>query len=52
MGPEGRMRHGLRLLAMNYQWARSLGAAEMKRRYRLTRALSEHGCHGPPVRRL
>ncbi len=52
MKPEERFRHGMEICEMNFQWARALGDAEMRRRYRIKRALDDHGCYGPPVPRL
>jgi hypothetical protein len=51
LGTEGRFRVAMEILEMNFEWARALGEAEMKRRYRIARALDEHGCYGPPLSR-
>lgn len=51
LGPEGRFRVGIETTEMNFEWAKSLGAEEMARRYRIARALDDHGCYGPPVPR-
>lgn len=52
LGEAGRFRVGLEICEMNMEAARALGEGEMKRRYRIARALDEHGCYGPPVPRL
>lgn len=51
LGPEGRFRLGIELSEMNLEWAATLGPEEMERRYRIARALDDHGCYGPPVPR-
>jgi len=51
LGPEGRLRVGFEIIEENFEWARALGEEEMARRYRISRALDEHGCYGPPFPR-
>jgi hypothetical protein len=52
LGPDGRFKVALEICEENLRWARSADPVEMKRRYRLIRALDEAGCYGPPVPRL
>ena len=52
LGPDGRMRLAFRLMDENFEWARSLGEDEMRRRFAVARKLKEQGCYGPPVPRL
>ena len=51
LGEEGRLRETFEISEQNLEWARSLGEEEMMRRYRIARALDEHGCYGPPISR-
>ena len=51
MTPAERFQCGMEIIEENFQWARSLGEAEMTRRYLIARKLKEHGCYGPPVPR-
>ena len=52
LGPEGRLRLAMKLMDENFQWARTLGEAEMERRFQVARKLKEHRCYGAPVPRL
>ncbi len=52
MTPQQRFQIGMEICETNIQWARTLGEAEMARRYRIAKALDDHGCYGPPVPRL
>ena len=52
LGEEGRLRVGIETSEMNLAWAQEIEPDERARRYRIARALDEHGCYGPPVPRL
>jgi hypothetical protein len=52
LGEQGRLRVGIETSEMNLIWAQSMEPQERARRYRIVRALDEHGCYGPPVPRL
>lgn len=52
LGEGGRLRVGMETSEMNLQWAEAMEPSERARRYRIVRALDEHGCYGPPVPRL
>lgn len=51
LGPEGRLRSAFETMDMNFEWARSLGDEEMRRRFRIAQILKEQDCYGPPVPR-
>ena len=52
LGSEGRLRLAMQLMDENFRWARTLGEAEMERRFAIARKLKEHRCYGVPVPRL
>lgn len=51
LGEKGRLRVGIETSEMNLAWAQAMDSVERARRYRIVRALDEHGCYGPPVPR-
>lgn len=52
LGPEGRFKVGLEICEENLRLAQAADPVEMKRRYRIVRALDEAGCYGPPMPRV
>lgn len=51
LGMEGRLRLAFQMMDENIAWARTLGEAEMTRRFTIGEKLKEQGCYGPPVPR-
>ena len=51
LGTEGRLRLAFQMMEENFAWARTLGEAEMNRRFAIGKKLKEQGCYGPAVPR-